>query len=591
MHENFAKEKNYDQFLHSFELVNQIVGSSDDNPELLTIESIHKCYLNGTKTPLDIAKQTISNAKKLSHLNIFIQFNDKDILFQAEASTLRWKENKQLSILDGIPVAVKDQFNVFNSFNTKGTSFCGEKYGKTNDYKSESLIIKRLRKLGAILVGKTHLHEIGIQPNGYNPYYGTCKNAYSVNCCHDTGGSSSGSAVAVSSQLVPLAIGADAGGSIRTPSAMNGVVGLKGTYGRVPFTPNEKTSCWSVVHFGCIGNTVKDEIIGYMAISGAVTDDEMNDYKKNDENDDENDGGRRYKCNYKGWNGWKSVVFNYMKDPPRHLHLVNKMDGFSTGVEEEKDSISNGINNSNSKIRIGIYRDWYNDSQKSIVSECDKIVNILSNEYNIEFEDIEIPYLGILSKAHAINTLSEWITTDAKTVDYEYKLSNKNWRYCDSTQIMLRFAKNYKNTDLVSAQIVKTYILDYLENEIFNGPKKVDIILTPSCAIVAEKYHNYSKKNSQFLDVFDSGLVSNLMRFAHFANFTGIPAISIPIGYTNVDGNGDIMKDGTQLPVSMQLMANHWNEHLLFRIANLIETKIVKRQLPPQSNRAVYKLD
>lgn len=86
----------------------------------------------------------------------------------------------------------------------------------------------RLRALGALIIGKTNMHEIGIGTTGHNPHYGAPRNPFNLR--HYPGGSSSGSAIAVATGLVPLAMGGDGGGSIRIPAALCGVVGLKPTF-------------------------------------------------------------------------------------------------------------------------------------------------------------------------------------------------------------------------------------------------------------------------------------------------------------------------------------------------------------------------
>ena len=282
------------------------LNSDSSSSSLTTVESIHKAYTSGRLTPNDFIHQAISNAEKLSHLNLFIQFNTTDILLQAEESTQRWKSGKQLSVLDGIPVAVKDEFDVIGYNTTYGTKFMAEFTGSTKS--KDCTIVDRFRKLGAIIFGKTNMHEIGIGTNGYNANWGTTKNPYSKKCEHDTGGSSSGSGAVVAAGLVPIAVGADGGGSIRVPSALNGVVGLKATYARIPFLP--QSCCWSVVHSGILTSSLRDQMIGYMAIAGIDSD--------------------------------VSVV-----NPPKHFHLFQKKEDLS-------------------ELTIGIYWDWFSHGQKEV---------------------------------------------------------------------------------------------------------------------------------------------------------------------------------------------------------------------------------
>lgn len=641
IHELYAKQDNYDNFLQSMEIVNKILGhdqkenenNSENGKKLTTIENIHNSYKNGTKTPTDIANQLIANYKKLSHLNIFLQFKPEDLLNQANESTSRWKQNKPLSILDGIPVTVKDQFNVYNHNRTDGTQFRGKKIGVISNQSAEDLIIKRLRKLGAMIVGKVHMSEIGIQPIGYNVWNGTCKNPYSVKCIHNTGGSSSGCGASVASQLVPLSIGADAGGSIRTPASHNGIYGLKATFGRIPLGTIFHSNCWSVVHVGCLGNTLKDEIIGYMAVAGMITKDEiMEEVGSAGKKDGVNSSGdTEIKMpNYDSDNDNNKSIStqlamemvatlsddqNNYHEQQDHKHDDNKANAYEHDVNDELKLNANGslklrsiasfatmnmnnmplkhlynVNNSNlnDKIVIGVYWDWINHSQDEMKNECKKVIDTLNNKFDfIEIKEIVLPHLDIVSKAHGVNTLSEMITIDMKYLNKEYN-KKKKWTFGDSTQLMMLFAKTYKNSDFVGAQIVRTWILDYLDNNIFN---ECNIIITPACGMVSEAYiKNSSNPSGQGLDIFDSDLLSKLLRYATLANFTGIPAISIPVNYTNVDGSGNKLDDGTMLPVSIQLMANHWNEHILFRLANIIDLNILKRQLPPEANRAVYNL-
>ncbi len=130
-----------------------------------------------------------------------------DLMTQASASAKRLQEGKPLSYLDGVPVAVKDEVDQVPYPTTVGTSFLG-----SSPARQDSTVAAKLRAAGALLIGKTNMHEIGIGVTGLNPHHGTVRNPYQPD--HHTGGSSSGSAAAVAAGLCPLALGADGGGSI-----------------------------------------------------------------------------------------------------------------------------------------------------------------------------------------------------------------------------------------------------------------------------------------------------------------------------------------------------------------------------------------
>ncbi len=119
--------------------------------------------------------------------------------------------------------------------------------------------------MGALLIGKTNMHEIGIGVTGLNPHHGIVRNPYSLG--HYSGGSSSGSGSAVAAGLCPVAIGADGGGSIRIPAAFCGVVGIKSTFGRIS-EHGAFPLCWSVAHLGPLAATTRDAVLAWQIIAG-----------------------------------------------------------------------------------------------------------------------------------------------------------------------------------------------------------------------------------------------------------------------------------------------------------------------------------
>ncbi|KAL0449865.1 UNVERIFIED_CONTAM: Fatty acid amide hydrolase [Sesamum latifolium] len=157
-----------------------------------------------------------------------LQICVEDILKQATESTARHAQGEPISILDGVPVAIKDEIDCMPYPTTGGTKWMH----KVRRCKNDACCVSRLRACGAIIVGKTNMHELGAGISGINPHYGAARNPY--NRSKITGGSSSGSAAVVAAGLCPVALGVDGGGSVRLPAALCGVVGLKPTFARVP---------------------------------------------------------------------------------------------------------------------------------------------------------------------------------------------------------------------------------------------------------------------------------------------------------------------------------------------------------------------
>jgi len=177
----------------------------------------------------------------------------------AEAARARFHDGGPRGPLDGVPVVVKDCIDVAGLPTTDGTRVKHEPAAK------DAEVVRRLREAGAVVFAKTNMHELGIQPTGVNPHHGTPRNPWAQD--RIPGGSSAGSAVAVASGIAPLAIGTDAGGSIRVPAALNGLVGLKPTFGGVP---NEGVTALTVDldATGPIGWTVEDVAAAFEVISG-----------------------------------------------------------------------------------------------------------------------------------------------------------------------------------------------------------------------------------------------------------------------------------------------------------------------------------
>ncbi|MDP2311170.1 MAG: amidase [Pseudomonadota bacterium] len=230
-----------------------------------SIDDYTEAYRKGTADPVSVAKAVLAARARLDAgdqpLRAFIAMDEGDLIAQAEASAARLRAGTPRSWLEGVPIAVKDELDQAPYPTTVGTSFLGK-----SPAGADATVVARLRAAGALLVGKTNMHELGIGVTGINPHHGAARNPYDLG--RATGGSSSGSAAAAAAGFCPVAIGADGGGSIRIPSALCGMVGLKATFGRVS-EHGAAPLCWSVAHVGPIGAHAVDVAAIYALIAGA----------------------------------------------------------------------------------------------------------------------------------------------------------------------------------------------------------------------------------------------------------------------------------------------------------------------------------
>ena len=158
---------------------------------------------------------------------IFTKVYTESAKAEAAAADARAVLGISLSPIDGRIVSIKDLFDVAGEPTTAGSKARRD----VSPAKQDAVIVQRLRSAGAVIIGKTNMTEFALSGIGINPHYGTPGNARDVT--RIPGGSSSGSGVAVARGMCEISIGSDTGGSIRIPSALNGVTGFKPTQARV----------------------------------------------------------------------------------------------------------------------------------------------------------------------------------------------------------------------------------------------------------------------------------------------------------------------------------------------------------------------
>ena len=211
-------------------------------------------------SPVHLVEHALARAKADEpRVNAYVRFLEDDAVHAAAEREAEARAGRLRGPLHGVPIAVKDNFYLAGHPVTRGSRTA------TDAQVTETApMIERILAAGAVIVGKTAMPEFGWKGTGSSPLTGITRNPWDSD--RNPGGSSSGSAATVASGAVPIALGSDAGGSIRIPAAFCGVVGMKPTLGRIPVWPGTVTE--SLSHVGPLARSVEDAALVVAATAG-----------------------------------------------------------------------------------------------------------------------------------------------------------------------------------------------------------------------------------------------------------------------------------------------------------------------------------
>ncbi len=363
--------------------------------------SVHdyaKAYRDGTTTPEEVAVKVLDAIEQSNAANpplrAVIAVNREDVLRQAREAGARIKAKRPIGLFDGVPVAVKDEADMVPYPTTVGTSFLG-----SSPAKEDAAVVARMRAAGALLVGKTNMHEIGINVTGLNPHHGTTRNPY--NTSHYTGGSSSGSGAAVAAGLVPVAIGADGGGSIRIPASFCGVFGLKPTFGRLS-ERGAAPLCWSVAHLGPLAGSATDLALGYALMAGPD-----------------------------------------LRDPNSLHQPLPTLAGWD--IRDLKG------------LKLGVYWPWFRHADVEVVAACEAMLREFEAR-GAEIREVVIPNLELNRIAHTITIAGEM----AQALSYWHDAHHREHGL--DVRLTLDLARTFTTLDYVLAQRVRTRMIRHFQN-------------------------------------------------------------------------------------------------------------------------------
>src|SRR5580698_124768 len=190
-------------------------------PARSPLQQLSEQLASGELTPRAAAEEALPRANSNAGHNVYIALDAQKVRQEADALPRRLPPRSR-PLLYGVPISIKDCFDVVRFPTTLGSRYYAERNGVARD---DSAAVARLRSQGAIIIGKTHMHPLAYGITGENPDYGDCVQPRDARRL--TGGSSSGAAASVQEQSALAAIGTDTGGSVRVPAALCGLAGYR----------------------------------------------------------------------------------------------------------------------------------------------------------------------------------------------------------------------------------------------------------------------------------------------------------------------------------------------------------------------------
>lgn len=472
-----------------------------------TIEEIQKGYQEKKFTITEIVQGYIDKIKEEDqNVNAFITLCEDEALKQAKKLDEKLTKGEELGILGGIPVAIKDNICTKDIKTT-----CASKMLEDFIPPYDATLVKKLKKAGAVIIGKTNMDEFAMGSSTENSAMKTTKNPWNLNKV--PGGSSGGSAAALAAGFAPLTIGSDTGGSIRQPASFCGVVGLKPTYGMVSrFGLIAFASSFDQI--GPFTKTVRDCAISFQAIQG----------------NDPLDG--------------TSVQYEVERDYLQYLE--RGVEGLKVGIPKEV--FAQGLDPQiNEKIKKSIE---YLKEQGAIVEE-----------FSFPISEIGLSAYYIISSAEASSNLARY-----DGVRYGYR--TENYETIDDLMVNTRteaFGKEVKRRIMLGTYVLSSGYYDAYYKKALLIRKKIsqefkkafatyDVLLTPTSPILP---FNIGEKIDDPVSMYLSDI------YTVNVNIAGLPAISMPCGLSE-----------EKLPIGLQLIGDHYTEGKLFQVAYSLEESV-----------------
>ena len=455
---------------------------SESELAFLSIEQAGRLLRSGEISPVELVDLALGRIDRSNpSLHVFLTVLARQSRTQAQRAGREIRRGEVRGPLHGIPISLKDNFWTRGVRTTAGSKILADFAPQ-----SDSEVANLLSQGGAILLGKTNMHEFAYGITGENPHYGSSRNPWAPE--RISGGSSGGSAVAVATGMGFASVGTDTGGSIRIPAALCGIVGLKPTFGLVSVDGVVPLGL-SFDHVGPLTRSITDACIVLEAIAKKYPRGEMRpSYRALRKNQP------------KGFRlGWSKDFFFERIHPEIHSALQAagcKFEALGARVEE---------------IALPGFADLVDRATYVVVAEA-SYYHESEGYYPSRSEDYGDDVRGHLEWGHNL-----------RAVDYMAGLENR--------------------------QKVSAALSAILE--------RVDAILSPTSPIPAPRI---GRSQVRLAGERETTVRAELLRLTRPANISGLPAVSIPCGFTS---------DG--LPIGLQLIGRRYGEARLLAMALAFE--------------------
>jgi aspartyl-tRNA(Asn)/glutamyl-tRNA(Gln) amidotransferase subunit A len=454
------------------------------NDEKLTIARIAPLIRKKQISPVELTESFLERIHRLQpKLNAFITVTADLARKQARQAEREILREKYRGPLHGIPISLKDLFYTAGIRTTGGSKILRNFVPEEN-----AVAVDRLYEAGAVLLGKTNLHEFAYGVTGNNPHYGPVHNPWDPK--RVSGGSSGGSAAAVSAAMGIASLGTDTGGSIRIPSAACGVVGLKPSRGLVSLD-GVIPLAFSLDHAGPICRCVEDAAFMLEVIASPA--------------------------------GRSSTNW------PRVGRLFSR-------------PLRQGAGG----LRVGIPKQYFFDRLDKNIRGY--ILTACAILYQQGAELREVEFKGMKEAASLVGVI-----TVGEALSYHWKwLRSRAGDYGADVRKRMEANRGQRTVDYLQAQ-EKRRIYTGMFLKVFES---VDVVAAPTLPVlpplIGQREIDWGRTKED--------VRAALLRMTRPGNLTGLPAISLPCGYT-----------GDNLPVGLQLLGRHYDEATLLRAAYAFE--------------------